>query len=99
MHQFERDGEYLFFDPVGFRWFRTDRLGKAVMDGLMRGGTEEGAAEEVATVAAAPLEAARVYTRKALDRCSTSASCNGSATRRSRRATDSPSIPTSSTCT
>lgn len=63
---FRREDRFLFFDPVSFVWFQTDRLGKAVVDGLADAGDAEKAAEEVSRVAGAPVDAARVYTTKML---------------------------------
>src|SRR5215204_3388402 len=38
LHEFQREDKFLFFDPVNFVWFQTDRLGKGVIDGLSLGG-------------------------------------------------------------
>lgn len=66
LHQFERDDRFLFFDPVNFVWFQTDRLGKAVVDGLARGGEIEDAAREVARVAEAPIPQATSFAECAI---------------------------------
>lgn len=67
MHEFAREDRFLFFDPVNFVWFQTDRLGKGIIDGLARSGVAEDAALEVSRLAEAPIERARSYVAQALD--------------------------------
>ena len=67
MYEFQREDRYLFFDPVNFVWFQTDRLGKGVIDGLKLAGSIRNAALEVASLAGASPEEARQYTRQAVD--------------------------------
>lgn len=68
MHEFQRDERYLFFDPVSFVWFQTDRLGKGVIDGLVRGNGDAGAAAaEVSRLSGAALDAAEPFARQTID--------------------------------
>ncbi len=67
MHEFQRADRFLFFDPVNFIWFQTDRLGKAVIDGLSLDGSLQSAAREVAQRANATFRAAQVYTQRAVE--------------------------------
>jgi radical SAM protein with 4Fe4S-binding SPASM domain len=50
-HSFERDEEVLIFDPRNFIWFKTDRVGKVVFDGLAKSGRPTDAADELAKLA------------------------------------------------
>lgn len=63
MYEFRRGDRFLFFDPVNFVWFQTDRLGKGVVDGLRKGSPRD-AASEVARLATAPREDAEAYVHK-----------------------------------
>jgi radical SAM protein with 4Fe4S-binding SPASM domain len=47
-HVFERDEQFLIFDPRNFIWFKTDSIGKTVFEGLARNGRPEDAEEELA---------------------------------------------------
>lgn len=67
MHEFKRGDRFLFLDPVNFVWFQTDRLGKAVIDGLAQGGTTLAAAREVAAQANASIGAAHLYAVRAVE--------------------------------
>ncbi|HYP27484.1 MAG TPA: radical SAM protein [Blastocatellia bacterium] len=49
-HVFERDEEYLIFDPRNFIWFKTDAFGKTVFEGLAKDGRPEDAARELAAL-------------------------------------------------
>ncbi|MCP4557382.1 MAG: radical SAM protein [Herbaspirillum sp.] len=64
MYEFERDGRYLFWDPINFTWFQTDRLGKAVMEGLARKECSGETAALVALLAGTSIEVAEVYVDK-----------------------------------
>ena len=68
MHEFERDGLFLFYDPVNFVWFRTDAVGKVLIDVLARGGDVQEAAAEVARLSGASLEGASAYAAGALQK-------------------------------
>jgi len=68
MHQFERDGLFLFYDPVNFVWFRTDAVGKLLLDVLAWGGGVQEAAVEVARLSGIPLEIASAYVGGALQK-------------------------------
>lgn len=68
MHEFQRNGRSLFFDPVNFVWFQTDELGSGVVHGLARKAGIRGAVEEVARLAGAPIEAAEIYVDKCIRR-------------------------------
>ncbi|HEV2854950.1 MAG TPA: hypothetical protein VHC97_19315 [Thermoanaerobaculia bacterium] len=68
MYEFERDGLFLFYDPVNFVWFRTDAVGKTLIDTLARGGDGQEAAAEVARLSGASLEVASAYAAGALQK-------------------------------
>lgn len=66
MYGFERDGLFLFYEPVHSVWFRTDALGKVLIDVLTRGGDGREAAVEVAHLSGVPLEIATSYVEGSL---------------------------------
>lgn len=66
-YEFERDGQYLFFDPQSFVWFVTDPLGRLAVRGLAEGG-QEGARSAVAEATSNRAEDAAPYVRRWLNR-------------------------------
>lgn len=68
MHMFEREDRFLFFDPRNFIWFQTDQLGKRVVDGLLERGSIDDAALALSIFAQAPLEDARDFASRTIDK-------------------------------
>lgn len=63
-YEFQRDEQSLFFDPQNFVWFKTDALGKKVVNSLARERSLETVAEGVARSTGGRPENAAVYVEK-----------------------------------
>ncbi len=60
-YEFEREGQYLFFDPQNFLWFKTDLLGKMTVNCLQQAENSGEAAAALAQATENEPEHAAVY--------------------------------------